>query len=380
LSTDRTSVVSPASPDLSRLRVLIVHEWLYAWAGAERCLEQMLDVFPNADLLVGVVTPRMRIFNDIGRRARESWVGRIPGARQRHRWFLPLHALAFSMYDTSDYDLVISSSHAFEKFVRVSGRTKHICYCYTPPRFVWDMQHVYEAQISALERVVLSLAAPVIRFSDRRAARRVHRFVSISRHVADRVRRSYGRESDVVYPPVSTKSMDPTSKPEPTEPFLLFIGRLVEYKRVDLLLRAAEQLRIKAVIAGDGPHRSALERIAGPHAVFLGEVSEVHAANLLVSCAVFVLPGEEDFGIAPVEANAHGRPVVCLSRGGCAETMIRGKTAIMFDEQSDWAVAGAIQDCLRHAWDPVVLKRNAARFSPDQFRSGLRRVVAEVLK
>lgn len=366
--------------DLSRLRVLVVHEWLYAWAGAERCLEQILEVFPQADLLVGVITPRMREYNEVGRRAEESWVGRIPGARTKHRWFLPLHAIAFALRKTSGYDLVISSSHAFEKFISVSGRTKHLCYCYSPPRFVWDMQHVYEAHTSALNRIILSLVAPVIRLLDRRAARRVDRFVSISRHIAGRVERCYGRRSDVVYPPVAQKaSRSSANGISPPGRFLLYIGRLVEYKRVDLLVRAAERLNMKVVIAGDGPCRAALEQLAGPHTEFRGEITEREAAELLAACAAFVLPGEEDFGIAPVEANAHGRPVVCYDRGGTAETMIPNETAVMFSEQTEGALAAAIQVCVNRVWNAALLQRNAERFTPERFRAEFRKVAADVV-
>jgi glycosyltransferase involved in cell wall biosynthesis len=368
------------APDLSRLRVLITHEWLYAWAGAERCLEQIMRTFPQADLLVGMITPEMRDFNDVTRRGRETWVGKLPGARSAHRWFLPLHAAAFALEDTSPYDLVVSSSHAFEKFIRPRRGAKHLCYCYSPPRFVWGMQQEYAEHGSVATRMALAASAPLLRALDRGAARNVDKFVSISRHVAERVRGAYGVESEVVYPPATRKVCDPAMpRVAPREPFLLFLGRLVEYKRVDLVVRAAEQLAMKLVVAGDGPMRPALERIAGPHTEFRGAVSEPEAADLLSNCDAFVFAGEEDFGISLVEANAHERPVVCYAGGGAAETMIAGETAVTFRDQTVGAVVGAIETCLQRSWDAAALRRNAARFSPDEFQSNFRRVVQSVL-
>lgn len=365
--------------ELTGLRVLIVHEWLYAWAGAERCLEQMFEVLPQADLLVGVVTPEMRNYNDTSRRARESWVGRLPSARHRHRWFLPFHALAFAMEDTTTYDLVISSSHAFEKFVRARGRARHLCYCYSPPRFLWDMQHVYASRATLAQRAALRIAAAPARALDRASARRVDRFVSISRYIAERVERCYGVVSDVVYPPVAER---PSATPQPRrgEPYLLHLGRLVEYKRIDLLVAAAERLRMRLIIAGAGPERERLARLAGPFTELRGAVSESEAASLLANCSAFAFAGEEDFGIALVEANAHGRPVVCYARGGAVETMVDGETAVMFHRQDVESIAAAVKQCLARSWDPEVLRRNAARFSPKRFRAEFRAAVESVIR
>lgn len=362
------------------LRVLVVHEWLNTWAGGERCLEQILGVFPDADLLVGVITDAMRDYNDVTRRARESWVGLVPGARTRHRWFLPLHAAAFATHDTSAYDLIISSSHAFEKFIRRRrrGDARHLCYCHSPPRWLWDLNATYAARATPMQRAALAAGAPFWRALDRRAARSVDRFVSNSRYVADRVRRCYGVESDVVYPPVVAKPTSGAAAPV-NGPYLLALGRLVEYKRVDLLIRAAEQLRMKLIVAGDGPERRKLEQLGGSHTEFLGEVSEERAGDLLAGCSAFVFGGEEDFGIALVEANAHGRPVVCLGRGGALESMIEGKTAVFFNDPTVDSAAAAIQTCLSRHWDVEALHANARRFSPEEFRAGLCAAITRVV-
>jgi len=364
--------------DLSGLRILLVHEWLYTWAGAERVLEQVLQLVPQADVLAGIVTPEMRQQHPIARDARESWVGLLPFARSHHRWFLPAHALAFAMEDTEDYDLVISISHAFEKAVRARKRgAVHLSYCLSPPRYLWDLSDSHDALATPLHRAALRAARAPLRAIDRRASRGVDHFVSLSAHVAARVRNAYGRSSVVVYPPVAAK---PTNGvPGARDSFLLTMGRLVPYKRVDLAIAAAEQLGLQLVVAGDGPERQRLERLAGSHVEFAGQVSEERAGALLSTCAAFVFCAEEDFGIAPVEANAHGAPVVAFGRGGSTETMRDGATGVFFHEQQPAAVASAIDRCLGRSWNSAELEANAARFAPERFRDGMRAEITRAL-
>ena len=303
-------------------------------------------------------------------------MGRIPGARTHHRWFLPLHALAFRRFDTSRYDLVISLSHAFEKLIR-ARHGRHLCYCFSPPRYLWDLYDTYARHVSWPQRMALRAAVSPLRAIDSAGAAGVDRFVAISRTVAERIRRSYGRDSDVVYPPVTPKTT--ASGSAPRERFLLSLGRLVPYKRIDLAIAAAELAGIRLVIAGDGPDRARLDRLAGPNTEFAGHVSEAEAGRLLSTCAAFVFCGEEDFGIAPLEANAHGAPVIAYARGGVTETMENGTSAIFFDRQTPAAVAGAIERCLDRTWDPMPLRQNAARFSPQRFRGAMHNILTEML-
>jgi glycosyltransferase involved in cell wall biosynthesis len=369
---DATPSTPIAAPELAGTRVLIVHHWLYAWAGAERCLEQLVALMPHADVIAGIVTPEMRREHAIAARAREPWVARLPFARTQHRWFLPLHGIAFHTLDTSAYDLIVSVSHGFEKAVQARKRgAVHVSYCLSPPRFLWDLADAHEELASPLQRGMLRLAGDVLRRWDLRYAAKVDRFVSLSRYVADRVRRRYGRDSAVVYPPVTAK-VDSPQRSRATEPFLLTIGRLVPYKRVDLAVAAAERLGVRLVVAGDGPERHRLERLAGPHTTFLGTIDEVAAARLLSDCAAFVFCPEDDFGIAPVEANAHGAPVVAFGRGGVRETMVEGETAIFFEQHTVDALSAALTRCLSREWDPAVLMKNASRFSAARFRDGMR--------
>ena len=362
---------------LSGLRVLITHEWLYTWGGAERCIAEMLSIFPGADLVVSVQSRSMRDLNDVTRRARETWLGRLPGAREHHRWFTPLQGLAFASLDTSGYDLIISSSHSFAKMVRRGRNALHVCYCYSPPRYLWDLSTTYRRAARGVQRLALASATGVLRRMDRRAARGVDHFISISRYIADRVRRCYGRDADVVYPPVSMK---PAGEPAAARgDFLLSLGRLVPYKRVDLAIGAAERLGVRLVVAGEGPERARLEAMAGPHTEFVGAVSEQEAGELLSTCAAFVFCADEDFGIAPVEANAHGAPVVGYARGGLLETMREGVTAEFFSEPTVDALVEAVRRALGRAWDAEQLRGNAERFSPENFRAGFRQSIEKAL-
>ena len=372
------STLAQAAPEFASLRVLLVHEWIYTWAGGERVLEHLAQLIPHADVLSGIVTPEMRKEKALAARAKESWVGRLPGSRRHHRWFLPVHALAFARYDTRDYDLVISVSHAFEKAIRpMKPGGVHVSYCLTPPRYLWDLSVAHDRLASPLQRAALRTVRMPLRALDRRFASRVDHFVSLSHYIADRVRRAYGRESAVVYPPVSLKSAVPAGR---REGFLFTMGRLVAYKRVDLAIQAARQLGVRLVVAGDGPERSRLERMAGPEVEFLGRISEERAGALLSTCAAFVFCAEEDFGIAPLEANAHGAPVVAFGAGAALETTQDGVSGVLFQEQTPASVAEGIRRCLNMSWDSSRIRANAERFSPRRFHEGMRAQLVAALE
>ena len=370
------------APELSALRVLVAHDWIASWTGSERCVEEILHVVPHADLVVGFVKPELRARNAITRRARETWLARLPGARTYHRWFLPLEGAAFSLLDTSGYDLVISSSHSLAKAVRRpsgngAGPGVHVCYCHSPPRYLWDLRETYHRDASRLERVALALGGGPLRAFDRWAAARPNAFLCNSRFVADRIQRLYGRRAQVINPPVRAKPVSPSRAPR--DNFILSLGRLVGYKRVDLAIAAARLVGMPLVVAGDGPDRAKLQRLAGGDVTFLGEVTEAEAGRLLETCRLFLFCAEEDFGIAPVEANAHGAPVVAFGKGGVLETMIPDVTAEYFHERRPEVVAEAVRRALRREWDGEVIRENARRFAPARFRAELTRTLVELV-
>ena len=365
----------PEAASFGAARVLIVYEWLYTWGGAERCLDELATLFPHADIVAGTVTPGARARFAVARRVRETWLRLVPGSRRYHRWFLPLQAAAFATVDTRGYDLVLSLSHSMGKLVRASSGGVHVCYCFSPPRYLWDLEQTYDVHGSLAQRVGLRVGAAPLRAIDRHGAAGVDHFIGISQCVRGRIQRAYGRESSVVYPPVAAKGS--TSRTHGG--FLLTLGRLVPYKRVDLAIQAAAALGIPLVVAGDGPERARLQRMAGPTTTFLGHVDESTAAELMASCSAFLFCAEEDFGIAPVEANAHGAPVVAFGGGAARETIVDGVSGLFFDEQTVGALIDAVNRCGRRRWDTDAITASAARFSPERFREGMVAQITQAL-
>lgn len=370
-------LISQASGEatLASLRVLIVHDWIVAWGGAERTIEEMLAVFPQADVVVGLVGEGRRNVNAVTRQVKETWLARLPFARRHHRWFLPLYPAAFRSVDTRGYDLIISSSSAFSKSIVPPRGVPHLCYCHTPPRYLWDLTEEYNRDAS-VQGMMLSLAGPVLRSIDRASSRGVTKFLANSEFVAERIERAYGRTAAVVYPPVSPK---PASRQAIRSDALLSLGRLVPYKRVDLAIQAANMLGARLIVAGEGPERQALERLAGPTIEFLGAVSERVAGELMESCRAMLFCAEEDFGIAPVEANAHGLPVVAYNRGAARESMRDGTTAVFFDDATPESLMEAIGRSTMIDWKDADLRANAIRFEAQRFREELVREVLSVL-
>lgn len=360
---------------LASLRVLIVHDWIVAWGGAERTVEEMLGVFPRADIVVGVLGDGRRNLNDVTRRVKETWLAQLPLARRQHRWFLPLYPAAFRSLDTRGYDLVLSSSSAFSKCVAPQRGVPHVCYCHTPPRYLWDLTEEYSRDAN-VRGAMLSLAGPLLRKIDRASADGVTKFLANSEFVAARIQRAYGRTAAVVYPPVSRKPATPRFGPRSDA--LLSLGRLVPYKRVDLAIQAANALGARLIVAGEGPERPALERMAGPSVEFVGHVSERQAGELMEFCRAMLFCAEEDFGIAPVEANAHGLPVIAYNRGAARESMRDGITAVFFDD-APGSLLKAIQRSELLDWQDAELRANAVRFDAGRFRDELAREVLSVL-
>jgi len=358
-------------------RILITHDWLVTWGGAERVLDELVAMFPEADIVTAIRSETVASQHSTAYRATELWPGKLPGARNHHQWFLPAEALAFFQLRSAQYDVVISSSHAFAKAPRPGRLGIHLCYCHSPPRYAWDLYDTYLSRSPFHRRLALRLGRRAFQLADRAAAGRVSHFVANSQFVARRIQQCYGRRARVVYPPVRGKGR--RKERHGRDSFLLHLGRLVPYKRVDLLIEASKRLNMRLVLAGDGHDRPRLQQLAGPQVEFLGTVSEDEAADLLATCSCFVFAAEEDFGIAPIEANACGTPVVAYRGGGVPETMIEGVTAEFFDEPTAHSAAAAIQRALGRSWDEAVLVRNADRFSVDRFRSEFRASVQDAL-
>jgi len=283
---------------------------------------------------------------------------------------------AFRQFDFSRYDVVITASSAFSKSIETRGGTKNICYCHTPPRYIWDLTEEYTSRVP-----LGGTAGPMVRWlraRDREASRQVHRFVANSACVADRIQRTYGRSATVVHPPVDTARIKPSGSPP--EDFYLVVSRLVSYKRVDLAVRACTVLNRRLLVVGTGPEERRLRAMAGPTVRFCGALPDSAVGPLYARCKAFLFPGCEDFGISAVEAQAAGRPVVAFGKGGATETVVDGVTGVLFDEQTVDVLSGAMAYLDRVEIDPTACRRNAIRFDTSIFQTGMRAVVDAVLE
>ena len=356
------------------MTVALVHDWLNQIGGAEDVLEAMVGMFPAAPIHTSMywrqgMPPAYRSWD-----VRTTWMDRLPGIYRHHQVYLPVYPSAFSRLDLSDYDLVLSNKSGFCHGV-CTGDAVHVCYCLAPTRYVWDFQ-AYAAREALPEplKVALRPMIAALRRWDYRAAQRVDHFVAISREIQDRICRYYGRESSIIHPPVETRRFHPSIE---QEDYYLIVSRLIPYKRIDLAVRAFNRLELPLVVAGDGRDRDALEALAGSTVSFLGYVPDEELPRLFARCRAYVLPGEEDFCIAPVQAQAAGRPVIAYGAGGALDTVVAGETGTFFDQQTPDALAEAVRSFDPGTIDPEACRVNAERFSVEVFRRKLYRFLSE---
>jgi glycosyltransferase involved in cell wall biosynthesis len=361
---------------LNNLKVAIVHEWLVDYSGSERVLEQMLQVFPKADLfgLVDFVPDSQRHYL-AGKSVRTSFIQGLPGAKRNYRNYLPLMPLAVEQFDLSSYDLVISSSHAVAKGVITGPDQLHLCMCYSPIRYAWDLQHQYLRE-SKLERGVKAWVVRWllhrIRLWDYRTANGVDAFMAISKFIARRIWKVYRRESTVIYPPVDTTAFE---LKEDKEEFYLTASRLVPYKKIDLIVEAfAGMPEKRLVVIGDGPDAEKIKQKATSNIQLLGYQPFSVLKDHMQRTKAFVFAAEEDFGIVPIEAQACGTPVIAYGKGGALETIVglesESPTGVFFGEQSVASLQHAVQTFEQHLhrFDPQAIRQNALRFNIERFR------------
>jgi glycosyltransferase involved in cell wall biosynthesis len=311
-------------------------------------------------------------------RIHTSLVQRLPFAATHYRRYLPLFPFVIEQFDLDSVDLVVSASHCVAKSVVAPGRARHLCYCFSPMRYAWDQFDAYfgpERVGAAASRWFYRPVMASLARWDAGTASRVDRFVAISRYVAGRIRRYYNREASIVYPPVDTAFYSPAAV-SPESHFLI-VSALVPYKRIELAIEACRRSGATLRIVGDGPELARLEREAGPETTFLGALSNEDIRDEYRRALAVILPGEEDFGIVPLEAQACGRPVVALGRGGALETVVEGETGVFFDEATPDALAGALHRVAAAAFDTMHIRRHAERFSRDRHMAQMRDVIAE---
>jgi len=359
------------------LRVAIVHDWLNQIGGAERVLEVLVDMFPEAPIYTSMywsegMPPAYRTWD-----IRTTWLDRLPGIYRHHQPYLLLYPLAFGGIDLSDYDLVISNKSAFCLGVQTGPQTRHLCYCLTPTRFVWNFDgYVQREHVNGPARRLVRPFLSWLQHWERAAADRVDAFLSISKEVQVRIERYYGRQAPIIYPPVDTRRFVPAPDGEVGDYFLI-ISRLVPYKRIDLAVQAFNELGLPLWIGGDGRDRASLEAMAAPNVRFLGRVPEEDLAGLMARCRAFLFPGLEDFGITPVQAMAAGRPVIAYGGGGALDYVVDGRTGLFFHEQTPASLAEVVRRFAGLTFDPAVIRRHALAFDAAVFEDQLGNFIQE---
>ena len=359
-------------------RVALVHDWLTGMRGGEKVLEAICQIYPGAPIYT-LVHARGNVSGSIeAHPVRKSFVQRLPGATRRYRQFLPLFPAAVELFDLDAFDLVISTSHCAVKSVVRPGRAVHVSYCHSPMRYAWDQFDAYfgPAQVGRTRsRLLRPIMAALARW-DRGTAGRVDHFLANSRYVADRIRRYYNRESTVVYPPVDTAFYRPDAAREGARSGFLVVSALVPYKRVVVAIEACRRVGAPLTIVGTGPERDRLQASAGPDVRFLGWRSNEDIRQLYRQSEAALLPGVEDFGMVPVEAQACGCPVVALGEGGAAETVLDGLTGVLVADSSAEAFADGLQRIRGGSFDEPLLREHASRFSADRFHTAFRAAIA----
>ena len=365
------------------MTVAIVHDWLTGMRGGEKVLDAICELYPGATLFTLVQVPGSVSARIEGHRIKRSIVHRLPGAGHLYRQYLPLFPMMVELFDLDRYDLVISSSHCAVKSVIPAASATHVCYCHSPMRYAWDQFRWYFGpdQVGRLRsRLLRPVLAHLARW-DAATAGRVDSFVANSQYVAGRIRRYYNRGSTVVYPPVDTTFYYPSASTaaQPSTPTFLVVSALVPYKRLEVAIEACRQVGAKLRIVGRGPEEARLRALAGPDVEFLGWRSDEEIRDLYAGAAAVLLPGTEDFGMVPVEAQACGTPVVALGSGGACETVQNGVTGVLVPDPSVTAFADGLNQVRRLRPDPTVIRAHAERFSRARFMTNFQSAVAAAM-
>jgi glycosyltransferase involved in cell wall biosynthesis len=359
------------------VKVALVHDWLNQRGGAEDVLEVLVDMFPQATIYTAMYEPGSMPREYGEWRIQTSWLDRLPLIKTHHQLFLPLYPRAFESFDLSGYDLVLSNKSGFCHGIRTPPLAPHVCYCLTPTRYLWDFwSYVAREGWGPLARFLVPPLLGPLRNWDLAAAQRVTTFAAISHEVQGRISSLYHRASTVIYPPVKTGDF---IRVDNHEDYFLVVSRLVPYKRIDIAVEACTRLNLPLVILGEGRDRARLESLAGSSVHFLGRVSDAERATHLTRCRAFLFPGHEDFGIAPVQAQASGRPIVAFAAGGALDTVQEGVTGAFFHQPTADALSEVLAHFDERAYDPGVICRNARRFDSAVFRHDLMELINQTM-
>jgi glycosyltransferase involved in cell wall biosynthesis len=360
------------------MKVAIIHYWLVGMRGGEKVIEALCEMYPQADIFTHVYVPEMVSDRIRQHRIIPTFINALPRAARMYKTYLPLMPLALEQLDLRGYDLVISSESGPSKGIIPPSDALHVCYCHTPMRYIWNMYHDYRDGAGRLTRLMMPPLAHYLRMWDVTSAARVDSFIANSTTVARRIRRYYGADSVVIHPPVDTNAFSAVAPSELSDSYLM-AGELVSYKRPDLAVRAFNDMKLKLVVIGGGEMLDEVRRLAGPTVTVMGsqpfEVLKQHYAR----CRALIFPGEEDFGMVPVEAMASGRPVIAFGRGGATETVADGITGVFFAEQTVEAIVSAVKRLAAADIDSAKIAAHASQFGREPFFSKMRAHIDRLL-
>jgi glycosyltransferase involved in cell wall biosynthesis len=347
------------------VKLALVHDWLNQRGGAEDVLETLVGMFPGSPVYTSIYAPELmpEVYQtwDI----RPLWIDKLPRIHDKHQMYLPFYPLAWGGLDLSAYDVILSNKSGFCHGVRHDERAIHICYCLAPTRYIWQLDaYIQREQFGALTQALIRPTAALLRGWDYAAAQRVDHFIAISTEIQARIQRYYGRESEIIFPPVDTTRFQPSAR---VDDYYLVVSRLIPYKRIDLAVQAATRLGVPLKIAGRGRDLDKLKALAGPTVEFLGYVPDDQLPDLMARCKAFLFPGLEDFGITPVQAQAAGRPVIAYGGGGALDTVIPGQTGELFAEMTLDSLMVTLRDFDASRYDTSVIRRHAERFDTAVF-------------
>jgi glycosyltransferase involved in cell wall biosynthesis len=382
-----TPADATAIPRRGRVKIAIICDWLTAMRGGERCLEAVCELYPDADIFTLVHFPGSVSKTIESHNVRTSYVQRLPGSSEKFRLYLPLFPHAIQEFDLTGYDCVLSFSHCVAKGVKVPQGVPHICYCYTPMRYAWHMRHAYLSTLRQPKKLLIEYVLDRLKNWDRRTSSRVTHFVAISSNVRGRIKQAYNRDSVVIYPPVECSRFDIS---EDDDGYYLVVSALVPYKRIDIAVEAFGSGDRKLVVVGNGPELSRLKSMASANVVFVENANDNEVVEYMKKCRALLFPGEEDFGIVPLEAQACGKPVIAFGKGGALETVTApdqarmenaNPTGIFFYEQNAEALRRAILqfEGMREKFAPNKCRNNALRFDRSIYKQSMQKYIQAVI-
>ena len=357
------------------MKIAIVHDWLTGMRGGEKVLETLCEIYPDADIYT-LIHIKGSVSEEIEKhKIFTSFLQNMPLVKKKYRYYLPLMPKAIEKFELNEYDLIISSSHCVAKGIFPRKDALHICYCHTPMRYIWDMYDEYfsKGKANIFVRGVMGFLKPFLRKWDVESSKRVNYFIANSKNIADKIKKYYKKDAEVIYPPVDTEKFTPTN--EIQEDFYLVVSAFAPYKRVDLAIKAFNILGYPLKVIGTGQEEKKLKRIAKQNIEFLGWQNEDSIRRYYSKCKALIFPGEEDFGIVPVEAMSCGKPVIAYGKGGALETVIDGITGVFFYEQTTDSLIEAIKKFEGIKWDSIEIRSHSLKFDKNIFKKKIKEYI-----